>query len=112
MTESCEGNNAKENRFQGCQCHDAERRIANNEINCGYDLCPQDCEVCKSCLYYVIDDCMEMDEPTRTPVQVPSPPPTVTAPSPPPVPVIPTDRPTPKQEQFDIMQCDAYSDNW
>ncbi len=38
-----------------CQCNDAQRRIDNGQIQCGNELCPDDCDVCKYCLYYVVD---------------------------------------------------------
>ena len=58
------------NDFKGCLCDDAQRRIARGEIVCGRDMCPDDCEVCKTCLYYVIEDCLDIE--TNPPNKAPS----------------------------------------
>lgn len=65
LTESCIGD-PLENNFLGCQCTDAEYRIDLGQIDCGQHLCPEDCEVCKTCLYYVIDDCVKAEPITYT----------------------------------------------
>lgn len=110
LNESCIGS-PLENSFEGCQCHDAQRRIKSGEIVCGKYMCPEDCEVCKTCLYYVIDDCLEIEilpqtkaptaKPTKAPTQIPS--------STPPTPN-PTSSPT--EDPFDVSVCSTYSLIW
>jgi len=39
-----------------CQCTDARARIDSGQISCGVAQCPDDCEVCKYCLYE-IEEC-------------------------------------------------------
>ncbi len=53
MKNSCEQTDSGEDI--NCKCYDAQRRIDNGQIDCRSDLCPDDCEVCKFCLYYVVD---------------------------------------------------------
>jgi hypothetical protein len=36
-----------------CQCTDARARIDSGQISCGVAQCPDDCEVCKYCLYEI-----------------------------------------------------------
>ena len=53
-----------------CQCFDAQRRVDNGQIDCGIDLCPDDCEVCKFCLYYVLE--CNLHNPSPSPSVSPS----------------------------------------
>jgi hypothetical protein len=53
-----------------CQCPDAQRRIDNGQIQCGNELCPSDCDVCKYCLYYVVD--CHSHSPSSSPVEIPT----------------------------------------
>ena len=53
LQRSCDTNDDGE--LTNCQCNDAERRIDNGQLQCGIDLCPEDCFVCIYCLYYVVD---------------------------------------------------------
>lgn len=80
MQETCVGN-PLEDGFEGCKCVDAQKHIDNGAIVCGEELCPEDCEVCKTCLYHVIDDCMDTKthSPTKTPTFQPTHAPTKTA---------------------------------
>ena len=44
------------NELRNCQCNDAQRRIDLGQIDCSVEnQCPDDCEVCKFCLYYVVE---------------------------------------------------------
>ena len=63
-----------------CDCTDAQRRIESGQIECGVARCPDDCEVCKFCLYYV-EDCpwtigSPSTSPSNSPTALPSPAPT------------------------------------
>jgi hypothetical protein len=44
--------------------------VYNGQINCEVDICPDDCEVCKFCLYYVVD--CHSHAPSSTPSSKPS----------------------------------------
>ena len=37
------------------QCYVVQRIVGNGQMECGADLCPADCDICKFCLYYVAD---------------------------------------------------------
>ena len=51
---SCETNESGD--LINCQCNDAQRRIDSGQIQCGgNELCPDNCEMCKYCLYYVVE---------------------------------------------------------
>lgn len=51
---TCEYN--ENNELINCQCFDAQRRIDKGQINCGIEnQCPEDCGVCKFCLYHVLE---------------------------------------------------------
>jgi len=54
-----------------CVCFDAQKRIQSGEIGCSRDICPDDCEVCKLCLYY-LTDCLFDDIITNQPTSFPS----------------------------------------
>lgn len=97
--------------FSGCQCADAESRIAAGEINCGFDLCPQDCEVCKVCLYYAIDNCLMGTPPKISPGFL-NPPSRIDNKSPTPAPSPPPPPPTNPDDPFDQMTCATYSSVW
>ena len=62
MVSTCSGN-AFNNDFTGCICGDAEKRIANGQIDCNSDEfdkpCPEDCTACELCLYYVVPNCTQ-----------------------------------------------------
>lgn len=59
--------------FAGCQCEDAEKRIDSGELSCEDVSCPDDCEPCKVCLYYVTDCLTRTDAPVGTPTRSPKP---------------------------------------
>ena len=100
-------------KFTGCECKTAEQRIDSGDIRCGYDQCPEDCEVCKVCLLYVVDDCFKGERPNITPGFITSISPTP-APSlpPPPLTLPPSSPPTMVEEVFDLAKCDTYTDVW
>jgi hypothetical protein len=85
---SCEEND--EGERINCQCNDAQRRIDNGQIDCSVDMCPDDCEVCKFCLYNVLD-CK-----SHSPSAPPSLPPTE----------------IPSLSPFEISDCASYSNQW
>jgi len=86
-----------------CRCFDAERRIESGEIECGVDLCPDDCDVCKFCYYYVTD-CTLFEEPTSSPVATHH----MTS-----EPSLQTSQPTVSSDApFDISVCETYSTLW
>ena len=68
MNLSCE--RAADGELFNCQCNDAQRRVDSGQIECGADLCPDDCEVCKFCLYYVVD--CHSHVPSMSPSAIPS----------------------------------------
>ncbi|GFH49141.1 predicted protein [Chaetoceros tenuissimus] len=121
-------NSCIDSSLSSCQCYDARERIDKGQITCGVDMCPEDCEVCKVCLYEI--------ECPRAPTQSPSSSPTVagssepsskpsnalssvpsTSPSHSPTHVttsphptsLPSSEPTPV---FDLDNCDTYSSSW
>ena len=59
------------NELKNCQCNDAQRRVDLGQISCDYSSkCPDDCEVCKFCLYYVVD--CHSHSPSGSPTSIPS----------------------------------------
>ena len=68
LDQSCE--RASDGELINCQCNDAQRRVYNRQIDCGVEVCPDDCEVCKFCLYYVVD--CNSHSPSMTPSVAPS----------------------------------------
>ena len=69
MKDSCERDD--NNDLINCQCQDAQRRIDNGQIDCDLDnRCPDDCDVCKFCLYYVVE--CHSHEPSVVPSIAPS----------------------------------------
>ncbi len=121
-------NSCIDSSLSSCQCYDARERIDNGQITCGVDMCPEDCEVCKVCLYEIecprvptqspsssptmVGSSEPSSKPTNSPSSVPS-----TRPSHPPTHVttsphptsLPSSEPTPV---FDLDDCDAYSSSW
>ena len=59
---TCDGNPLENQLY-------AQKRIDRGEIDYETFLCPDGCEVCKSCLYYIINDCVDSKtfEPTSVP---------------------------------------------
>lgn len=92
-------------KFTGCQCEDAQKRIASGEINCATDSCPEDCEACKVCLYYVVDNCLQgtvkIDPGFIQPTLITSSPTPAPTPTPPEV-----------DDDFDQMTCSTYTSIW
>ena len=41
--------------LRNCRCDDAYNKVMNGIIDCEEHRCPYDCDVCKFCLYYVVD---------------------------------------------------------
>ena len=110
-----------------CQCTDARARIDSGQIPCGVAQCPDDCEVCKYCLYE-IEGCPWLTQPptplpSLTPTALPTVSPTIQASDKPSmVPTLapventsspsgaPSEAPTP--ELFDLSICGDYSGLW
>jgi hypothetical protein len=52
-----------------CACRDARARIESGQIECGIAQCPDDCAVCKFCLYEV-ESCPWLVSPSHSPTLV------------------------------------------
>lgn len=121
-------NSCIDSSLSSCQCYGAKERIDNGQITCGVDMCPEDCEVCKVCLYEIecpraptqspsssptmVGSSEPSSKPTNSPSSVPS-----TRPSHSPTHVTTSPHPTslPSSEPtpiFDLDDCDAYSSSW
>lgn len=106
-----------------CQCTNARARIDSGQIPCGVAQCPDDCEVCKFCLYE-IEKCPWLDRGTPSPTAQasdrPSANPSVSSStdpnsdepsvSPTLAPVDITSSPSPLP--FNLTDCSAYSGIW
>ncbi len=121
LAQSCERDD--NNELRNCQCNDAQRRVDLGQLDCGYsEKCPDDCEVCKFCLYYVVD-CYSHSpsdspssrpskefslEPSLSPSEIPSTLPTLISS------LQPTGAPSqlPTLEPFNITDCGSYSNQW
>jgi len=117
LDDTCAGDPAL--NAESCQCLDARARIESGEIRCGSAQCPDDCEVCKFCLYEV-EGCPWIDPPSSSPSVVKSDSPSVVPTSSPsvqksekPSSVNITASPTKQPSNlFDLSNCDAYSGPW
>ena len=93
-----------------CQCYDAQRRVDIGEIECGSDVCPDDCFVCEYCMYYVVEcgSLKPSTSPSALPSQIisgtPSASPTI-LPS-----LLPSS--SPSFVPFDISDCGSFSNSW
>lgn len=104
---------------ESCQCLDARERIESGEIRCGSAQCPDDCEVCKFCLYEV-EGCPWRDPPSITPSIVKSDSPSLIPTSSPSLqksekPSIASITSSPTKQPsllFDLSNCSAYSGPW
>lgn len=112
-----------------CECNDAQRRIDNGDISCGEALCPDGCDICKFCLYYVVD--CHSHAPSELPSGIPSTEVSNSSPSqlshdpsqspseypsfiPPKMDsMIPSSAPsTAPSTVFDLQNCESYENKW
>lgn len=105
---SCE--RTADGQLINCQCYDAQSRVDSGEIQCGADICPDDCFVCDYCMYYVVecDSLLPSSVPSFEPSQVlsgtPSVSPSITLSESPSV--------SPSYVPFDISDCGSFSNTW